>query len=186
MVSVPFRGFYLLNLSCKKLKIILIKSFRPLPGFLSSQYANACRVIDFEPKFPSPSGVSIFSMNGACAHIELSAFPSPSGVSIFSINKSTVYSLPPSFPSPSGVSIFSIMNYVTTVNAYLSFPSPSGVSIFSILCIVSGNAHALPVSVPFRGFYLLNNFEDLVYEAADILFPSPSGVSIFSMHHLKW
>ena len=107
--------------------------------------------------FPSPSGVSIFSIILYAPSKWLYGFPSPSGVSIFSIVKNpgdnNIWAC--EFPSPSGVSIFSMILRKFHNLVHCGFPSPSGVSIFSIYSWRAQCA-CIMVSVPFRGFYLLN------------------------------
>ena len=133
-------------------------SFRPLPGFLSSQLSQSgsphvnivsvpfrgfyllnakwCSAVIEDAAFPSPSGVSIFSIVNGEASDALwnSWFPSPSGVSIFSIDMADrIRILVARFPSPSGVSIFSIISWKSSsIQKIKLFPSPSGVSIFSM------------------------------------------------------
>ena len=63
-----------------------------------------------------------------------------------------------------------------------AFPSPSGVSIFSIITPEQLVQIALMVSVPFRGFYLLNDMTGNLMSGTNTTFPSPSGVSIFSIN----
>ena len=63
-----------------------------------------------------------------------------------------------------------------------AFPSPSGVSIFSIITPEQLVQIALMVSVPFRGFYLLNDMMGNLMSGTNTTFPSPSGVSIFSIN----
>ncbi len=135
-VSVPFRGFYLLNPYQETNSNQEENGFRPLPRFLSSQSYPSGAYDAGKKVFPSPSGVSIFSMGGErMPRVAL-----------------TTVSVP--FRG------FYLLNAKT-------YPSDS----------------ALAVSVPFRGFYLLN-YElgawDNEYE-----FPSPSGVSIFSILSLN-
>ena len=206
VVSVPFRGFYLLNEHPWIFKVQSLRVSVPFRGFyLLNQ--NACNERSRRKKqFPSPSGVSIFSIKeGTYMIIASTVFPSPSGVSIFSIvNGEASDALWNSwFPSPSGVSIFSILKkenkqWINTVSVpfrgfyllnieplrirekgWFSFPSPSGVSIFSII-LFDSEGKVKKVSVPFRGFYLLNL--DKAFKRGFCWFPSPSGVSIFSMN----
>ena len=59
-VSVPFRGFYLLNLLIAEgVRLNLYVSFRPLPGFLSSQSELEKRISGFKYGFrPLPGFLS--------------------------------------------------------------------------------------------------------------------------------
>ena len=159
----------------------MFSGFRPLPGYLISQ---CMRSIPTSPTslFPSPSGVSHFSMkNYIPLWFGLIAFPSPSGVSHFSITSEIrKHKRRNRFPSPSGVSHFSIeyvffsakckcqcfrplpgylisqcMRSIPTSPTSL-FPSPSGVSHFSIQGRQQGEVIRLGSSVPFRGISFLN------------------------------
>ena len=86
-VSVPFRGFYLLNSQGGFRCWNPGGCFRPLPGFLSSQLEAHNKYRSRCTEFPSPSGVSIFSILAiASCYQNEDLFPSPSGVSIFSIS----------------------------------------------------------------------------------------------------
>ncbi len=159
----------------------LTTSFRPLPGFLSSQSKAAWTIIQAFNSFrPLPGFLSSQSFDPLHNKGTNTSFPSPSGVSIFSMNtpefsRCKVYA----FPSPSGVSIFSIrmlaMRDHDVRNSFRPLPG-----FLSSQLSQSGSPHVNIVSVPFRGFYLLNaKWCSAVIE--DAAFPSPSGVSIFSI-----
>ena len=94
-VSVPFRGFYLLNGRNLRLMESTVSVSVPFRGFyLLNEFIRL-----FESKFeletfPSPSGVSIFSIMFKLVNGNYeTTFPSPSGVSIFSMKLIFLWSL---------------------------------------------------------------------------------------------
>ena len=153
--------------------------FRPLPGFLSSQCT------DFKKWMYQTAWVSVpfrgfYLLNAAMNYIlkVCNSFPSPSGVSIFSIRKRFndnknhfgFRPLPGFLSSQSGLA-----------------PLPCGARQVSVpfrgFYLLNASFRLLHntcvrVSVPFRGFYLLNCMYVCMWGH---LFPSPSGVSIFSI-----
>ena len=164
----------------------LKKSFRPLPGYLISQLSSAKDKSIFLP-FPSPSGVSHFSMiattSGTPSSISFRPLPG------YLISQSCFYSsefILSSFPSPSGVSHFSIgvcfLGEVTVVK----FPSPSGVSHFSISCIRNEKPLLIIVSVPFRGISFLNGIVTVLPSpnmSVSVPFRGISFLNIFNVQH---
>ncbi len=131
-VSVPFRGFYLLN-TVRMLHAASSMSFRPLPGFLSSQYDLHSYATRYRALVSVPFR-GFYLLNSKMRKLlreYISFRPLPGFLS-----------------SQSGDDLWN--------KCFESFPSPSGVSIFSInnKGVLKRNCF---VSVPFRGFYLLNN-----------------------------
>ena len=182
-------------------------SFRPLPGYLISQFISETTKHHIQVSVPF-RGISFLNIHNQRKHLNI-GFPSPSGVSHFSIRHIGKVNALLKFPSPSGVSHFSIPKRRSENRTPIEFPSPSGVSHFSIIVNVTLTNYELAVSVPFRGISFLNisftsfmifsllvsvpfrgiSFLNSVPGAAGALkmdkFPSPSGVSHFSMGRRK-
>ena len=108
--------------------------------------------------FPSPSGVSHFSIKFRKGQIDFLAVSVPfRGISFLNDSDYFRHAVQYQFPSPSGVSHFSIWTGQDRSRSPPQFPSPSGVSHFSI-CWELDHARYNRVSVPFRGISFLNIF----------------------------
>ena len=85
-VSVPFRGISFLNVDTVPYPRKPDTGFRPLPGYLISQYYNSEIEGDVSNGFRPLPGylISQFNIGSGCVGIT-NRFPSPSGVSHFSI-----------------------------------------------------------------------------------------------------
>ena len=62
LVSDPFRGIPFPNVNHRSCAVHVVFSFRPLPGYLISQSESRKMVNWRLQRFPSPSGVSHFSI----------------------------------------------------------------------------------------------------------------------------
>ena len=106
--------------------------------------------------FPSPSGVSHFSIKFRKGQIDFLAVSVPfRGISFLNDSDYFRHAVQYQFPSPSGVSHFSIGTGQDRSRSPPQFPSPSGVSHFSIFSMFSMDCSPF-VSVPFRGISFLN------------------------------
>ena len=93
---------------------------------------NALLHTGYRP-FPSPSGVSHFSIFAGVLIGALLSFRPLPGYLISQLNNPNMtLTTNHTFPSPSGVSHFSIGIVNSIKNSLTTFPSPSGVSHFSI------------------------------------------------------
>ena len=157
--------------------------------------------------FPSPSGVSHFSIKFRKGQIDFLAVSVPfRGISFLNDSDYFRHAVQYQFPSPSGVSHFSIGTGQDRSRSPPQFPSPSGVSHFSI-CWELDHARYNRVSVPFRGIsflnifnvqhglfavcfrplpgYLISQSDCTLHCQVCLTFPSPSGVSHFSIVSVK-
>ena len=146
-------------------------SFRPLSGFLYSLLIDNMNVRKAPSKFPSPLGVSLFSMKHRRQAANRVRFPSPLGVSLFSIKSGKNVYIPDEFPSPLGVSLFSIELQKYHVKKINCFRPLSGF-LYSLYCRLVLKIHSMLVSVPSRGFFILYEYEDLEEQGRLVSVPS--------------
>ncbi len=184
-VSVPFRGFYLLNDGDYVYGQYISVSV-PFRGFYLLNLGYDCSEIE-KRMFPSPSGVSIFSIQSRLRSVKPEKSVSVPFRGFYLLNSRAAYKR----IIPYSVSVpfrgFYLLNAPSSSTPYPIISVSVPFRGFYLLNAVPDHLECLlesPVSVPFRGFYLLNiNLMGNIY-AAD-LFPSPSGVSIFSMLTLR-
>ena len=200
----PVPGYLISQYSCASFHSNLT-GFRPLPGYLISQSAVR-RPYKLNPNmFPSPSGVSHFSiLTMRYSRLRPLSFPSPSGVSHFSIRYSIRLDVEAGFRPLPGylISQWTKLEYekerdsgfrplpgylisqsfLRNMQSSFLFPSPSGVSHFSIMMQRSASAQ---IAIGFRPLpgYLISQCRPSTQRFDKWPFPSPSGVSHFSMGH---
>ena len=134
-VSVPFRGISFLNCVISLSNCSPPVCFRPLPGYLISQFYSMADSKELIESFPSPSGVSHFSMSSSGSVKYCLAVVSVPFRGISFLNLSWKYELDD-------------LKSFRPLPGYLISQSMQ-TSMFTLTCSM--------VSVPFRGISFLNS-----------------------------
>ena len=159
-------------------------------------------------QFPSPLGISLYSIGRKKETVGPNKFPSPLGISLYSITfckyaqgycdddgfrplwgflfiqlvqESNDRVALDKFPSPLGISLYSIEIHRKVKGEEYEFPSPLGISLYSMYYMnLQGKAEPTCFR-PLWGFLFIQCSVISPQRFMKFLFPSPLGISLYSM-----